>query len=208
MRQEVTDQPSDDELVDRPESWPVHESEDIWRGSTPFAVRRDLISVPGDTRRFWRLVLEHPGAVVILAVDAEERALVLKQYRHPAGLRFVELPAGLLDKPGEDPLGAARRELLEEGGIEAGEWVHLNGIHNSPGFSSERIDIYLARELRDVGRGDFELEHEEADMTVHWVPVDELVRAVLEKRATDGPLATAVLTYALTHGRQAGFSPR
>ncbi|CAA9396927.1 MAG: ADP-ribose pyrophosphatase [uncultured Nocardioidaceae bacterium] len=163
----------------------------------------DTVSHPSGGEPFQRLVLEHPGAVVILAVDDDGRALVLKQYRHPAGLRFVELPAGLLDKPGEDPLEAARRELLEEGGLEAGEWVHLNGIHNSPGFSSERIDIYLARDLRSVGRGDFELEHEEADMTLHWVPVDDLVRAVLEKRATDGPLATAVLTYALTYGRSA-----
>lgn len=193
--------------MDRPERWPVHESEDIWRGSTPFAVRRDLVSVPGRDGTFWRLVVEHPGAVVVLAVDADGRALVLRQYRHPASMRFVELPAGLLDKPGEDPLEAARRELLEEGGIEAGEWIHLNGIHNSPGFSSERIEIYLARELRPADRGDFEAEHEEADMSRHWVPVDDLVEAVLDKRLTDGPLATAVLTYALTHRRTATASP-
>jgi 8-oxo-dGDP phosphatase len=202
----VTGDAPDDELVDRPERWPVHESEDIWRGSTPFAVRRDLVSVPGGSERFWRLVLEHPGAVVILAVDDEERALVLRQYRHAAGHRFVELPAGLLDQPGEDPLEAARRELREEGGLEAGEWVHLHHLHNSPGFSSERIDIYLARDLRPVDRGDFVPENEEADMSMHWVPVDELVRAVLDKRLTDGPLATALLTYALT-GRRPDRSP-
>ena len=190
----------DEQLVDRPESWPVHESEDIWRGGTPFAVRRDLVSVPGHEETFWRLVVEHPGAVIILAVDDQERALVLHQYRHPAGTRFVELPAGLLDQPGEDPLEAARRELREEAGLEAAQWVHLNGIHNSPGFSSEHIDIFLARELDPVGRGDFALEHEEADMTLHWVPVDDLVEAVLAQRATDGPLAVAVLTYALTRG--------
>lgn len=191
-------------LVDRPESWPVHESEDIWRGTTPFAVRRDLVSAPGRAERFWRLVVEHPGAVVVLAVDDEERALVLEQYRHPAGLRFVELPAGLLDEPGEEPIEAARRELLEEGGVEAGEWVHLSTIHNSPGFSSERIHLYLARDLRPGDRGDFRAEHEEADMTLHWVPVADLVRAVIEKRATDGPLVVAVLTYALTGGAPPG----
>jgi ADP-ribose pyrophosphatase len=159
------------------------------------------VSAPGNDETFWRLVLEHPGAVVILAVDAEDRALVLRQYRHAAELRFVELPAGLLDQPGEDPLQTAQRELLEEGGVEAGEWVHLNHLHNSPGFSSERIDIYLARDLRPADRGDFEPAHEEADMSVHWVPVDDLVRAVLDKRLTDGPLTTAVLTYALTRAR-------
>ena len=202
----MTDHPSDDELVDRPESWPVHQSEDIWRGSTPFAVRRDLVSVPGDDDRFWRLVVEHPGAVVVLAVDDQERALVLKQYRHAAGLRFVELPAGLLDRPGEDPLATARRELLEEVGVEAAEWRHLNAVHNSPGFSSEHIDVFLARDLRQVDRGDFAPEHEEADMTVHRVPVDDLVEAVLTKRVTDGPLAIAVLTYALTRDPVTGPS--
>jgi 8-oxo-dGDP phosphatase len=191
-------------LEDTPERWPVHASEDIWRGSTPFAVRRDLVSVPGEDERFWRLVLEHPGAVVVLAVDDDERALVLRQYRHAAGHRFVELPAGLLDQPGEDPLDAARRELAEEGGIEAGVWVHLNHLHNSPGFSSETIDVYLARDLSPADRGDFEAEHEEADMTVAWVPVDDLVQAVLDKRLTDGPMATALLTYALTRGRSPG----
>ena len=197
----MTEDPSSDGLVDRPECWPVHESEDIWRGGSPFAVRRDLVSVPGHEETFWRLVVEHPGAVVVLAVDDDERALVLHQYRHPAGMRFLELPAGLLDQPGEDPLEAARRELREEAGLEAGEWVHLSSLHTSPGFSSAHIDIFLARELSQVGRGEFALEHEEADMTVHWVPVAQLVDAVLEQRATDGPLAVAVLTYTLTRDR-------
>lgn len=190
-------------LEDQPESWPVHQTEDVWRGSMPFAVRRDLVSVPGQEERFWRLVVEHPGAVVILAVDEDERALVLRQYRHPAALRFVELPAGLLDRPGEDPLEAARRELLEEGGLEAEHWVHLNAIYNSPGISSERIDIYLATGLRHVpDRGGFEPEHEEADMSLHWVPVEALIDAVLLHRLTDGPLATAVLTYAVRARRE------
>ena len=68
------------------------------------------------------MVVEHPGAVVILAVDDSgdtEQVMVLRQYRHPSNLRFVELPAGLLDVPGEDPVVAARRELLEEAGLEA-----------------------------------------------------------------------------------------
>jgi 8-oxo-dGTP pyrophosphatase MutT (NUDIX family) len=203
-QQVVTNDPGhlgDDELVDRPESWPVHGSEDIWRGSTPFAVRRDLVSLPGQEATFWRLVLEHPGAVIILAVDDEERALVLRQYRHAVGLRLVELPAGLLDKPGENPLEAARRELLEEGGLEAEEWVHLNHVFNSPGFSTEVIDVYLARGLRPGDRQGFALEHEESDMTVDWVPVDDLVQAVLDKRLTDGPMATALLTYTLNRAR-------
>jgi 8-oxo-dGTP pyrophosphatase MutT (NUDIX family) len=185
-----------DGLEDVAESWPVERSEDLYRGGAPFAVRRDLVRSRDGGEAFWRVVVEHPGAVVILAVDDEERALVLRQYRHPTGMRLVELPAGLLDKPGEDPVQAAKRELLEEAGVEAAEWLHLDTLHQSPGIMSERIEIYLARDLREVpDRAGFEPEHEEADMTVHRVPVDDLVEGVLAKRLTDGPLATAVLTY-------------
>src|SRR5689334_13513385 len=91
--------PSD--LVDEPQGWPVHGSEDVWRGSAPFAVRRDEVTLPAGGERFGRVVVEHPGAVVVLALDEDDRALVLKQYRHPIGMRMVELPAGLLDQPDE-----------------------------------------------------------------------------------------------------------
>jgi ADP-ribose pyrophosphatase len=186
-------------LTDEPEAWPVHGSEEVWRGSAPFAVRRDQVSRPGHDEQFGRLVVEHPGAVVVLAVDEREQVLVLRQYRHPAGVRFVELPAGLLDVPGEDLVVAARRELREEALLVAEEWELLNTLYPSPGLSAERIDIFLARGLSAASRpDDFEPRHEEADMTRHWVPVDDLVEAVLARRLTDGPLALAVLTYALT----------
>ncbi len=190
---------------DEPEHWPVHASTDVWRGSAPFAVRRDEISRPGHPDEvFGRVVVEHPGAVVILAVDDSgdtEQVMVLKQYRHPSNLRFVELPAGLLDVPGEDPVVAARRELLEEAQLEAEEWTPLNTLYPSPGLSAERIEVYLARGLSAAeDRGGFEPAHEEADMTTHWVPMAELVAGVLARRLTDGPLALAVLTYELTRG--------
>ena len=193
-----------EELADQPEEWPVHQTEDVLRGDMPFAVRSDVVSRPGHQERFARMVVEHPGAVVVLAVDDEERVLVLRQYRHAVGQRLVELPAGLLDEPGEEPVEAARRELLEEAGVEADHWLHLNHLRSSPGFSSERIDVFLARGLRAADRGDFEARHEEADMTVHWVPVADLVRAVLEQRVTDGPLVSAVLTYAVAHAPGTG----
>lgn len=185
------------EPADRPESWPVHDSTEVWAGAAPFSVRRDQISVPGHPEeKFGRLVLDHPGAAVVLAVDDQERALVLHQYRHPAGMRFVELPAGLLDEPDEDPLDAARRELHEEGMLVAETWTHLLGCYPSPGLSSERIEIYLARDVTPApDRGAFEPAHEEAEMTSSWVPVADLVRGVLDGRLTDGPLALAVLAY-------------
>jgi 8-oxo-dGTP pyrophosphatase MutT (NUDIX family) len=194
--------------TDEPEHWPVHASEDIWRGSAPFAVRRDEISRPGHPDDvFARVVVEHPGAVVVLAVDDSgdaEQVMVLRQYRHPSNLRFVELPAGLLDVPGEDPVVAARRELLEEAGLEAAEWTPLNTLYPSPGISAERIDVYLARGLSEApDRGGFQPAHEEADMTTHWMPMADLVAGVLERRLTDGPLALAVVTYELTRGSRA-----
>ena len=187
---------------DTPERWPVHDVEEIWDGAAPFSVRRDTISTPErPDQRFGRLVLEHPGAVIVLAVDEQERALVLHQYRHPAGTRFVELPAGLLDVPDEDPLEAARRELQEEGLLLADHWTHLLSVHPSPGFSSERMEMYVATGLHEAPhRGeDFEAEHEEADMTTSWVPVDDLVEGFLAGRLTDGPLGLAVMAYRLRH---------
>ena len=188
-------------VADRPESWPVHASADVLRGGAPFAVRRDEVGLPGGgDATFSRVVIEHPGAVVVLAVDDQERVLVLQQYRHAVRSRLVELPAGLLDVPGEDPLVAARRELLEEAGLEAEQWEHLSSLHSSPGFTDECIHTYLARGLRDVpDRGGFQLEHEEADMTVHWVPVGELLEAVEAGRVSDAPLVIAVLAYTLRH---------
>lgn len=187
---------------DVPETWPVHEVEQIWDGPAPFSVRRDVISRPDHPDvRFGRLVVEHPGAVIVLAVDEQERALVLHQYRHAASTRFVELPAGLLDQPDEDPVEAARRELQEEGLLLADHWEHLVSVHPSPGFSSERMELYLASGLHEAPhRGeDFELHHEEADMTTSWVPVHDLLEGFLAGRLTDGPLGLAVMAYRLRH---------
>jgi 8-oxo-dGTP pyrophosphatase MutT (NUDIX family) len=185
------------DLSDRPESWPVHEVEDIWSGPAPFSVRRDTVSRPADPgTTFGRLVLEHPGAVVILALDDQERALVLHQYRHPVGARLVELPAGLLDVEGEDPLVAARRELREEALLLAERWTHLFTTYSSPGLSSETIAYYVAQGLSPApDRDGFEPEHEEADMTMEWVPLADLLDAVRDGRVANGPTAHAVLGY-------------
>jgi 8-oxo-dGDP phosphatase len=182
--------------ADRSESWPVVSSHDLFRDEWVVALRSDTVRRPGhEHEHFRRLVLEHPGAVTVLAVDDDERALVLHQYRHPVGQRFVELPAGLRDDAGETPLATAERELLEEAELRASVWEHLLTTYPSPGISSERIEIFLARGLSPAHRGGFEPTHEEADMTTAWVPVDELVDAVLSSRVTDGPLGLAVLAY-------------
>ena len=188
---------ADDRPRDRPETWEVRASEDVWRGDAPFSVRRDLVVAPGSPESFGRLVLQHPGAVVVLAVDDQDVALVLSQYRHPVGMSLVELPAGLLDVPGEDPIVTAQRELVEETGVRAARWTHLLSTYSSPGLSSELIHYFLAEELVEVpDRDGYEPTHEEAHMTVHRVPVADLVGAVLAGELADGPLAQAVLAYA------------
>lgn len=101
-----------EDLEDIPTSWPVVDSSDLHRDGWVVALRADRIRSPdADEEPFRRLVLEHPGAAVVLAVDEDDRVLCLRQYRHPAQHRFVELPAGLLDDEDEDPLDVARREL-------------------------------------------------------------------------------------------------
>lgn len=188
---------------DVPESWPVASSEDLHRDGWVVALRADRINRPGheDEEPFRRLVVEHPGAAVVLALDEEERALVITQYRHPAKRRFVELPAGLIDYPGEDPLDVAVRELREEVAHEAAEWTPLLSTYASPGLTEEIHHFFLARGLTATDRDGFELEHEEAEMSIHWVPFEELIEAVLSGRATDSPVVQAVLAYAALKSR-------
>jgi 8-oxo-dGDP phosphatase len=186
------------ELGDVAESWPVDESTDLFRDDWVMALRVDRIRRPHDPEGepFRRLVLEHPGAVIVLALDDEDRVCCLRQYRHPVRRRFVELPAGLCDVDGEDPLEVARRELREEAGLEAGDWVGLTATYSSPGISSELMHFYLARDLATIDRGDFVLEHEEADMETLWVDFEELFAAALDGRLRDGPIVQAVLLVA------------
>ncbi len=197
------------ELGDAAESWPIDESTDLFRDDWVMALRVDRIRRPDDPEGepFRRLVLEHPGAVIVLALDDEDRVCCLRQYRHPVRRRFVELPAGLCDVDGEDPLEVARRELREEAGLEAGDWVGLTATYSSPGISSELMHFYLARDLATVDRGDFVPEHEEADMERLWVDFEELLAAALDGRLRDGPIVLAVLLVAAkgyAGGRRAG----
>ena len=182
-----------DPLTDVPAAWPVESSTDHYRGDWVMAFREDTVTSPSGGEPFPRLVLEHPGAVVVLAVDEQERAVCLRQYRHPAQRIFVELPAGLCDVAGEDPLDVARRELAEEVGLRAGDWTRLASTYSSPGISQELMHFFLARGLTEVGRGDFVPEHEEAEMEVLRVPVAELRAAVLDGRVQDAPVALALL---------------
>ncbi len=109
-----------------------------------------------DGRRARRDVAVHPGAVAIVAVDPEDRVLLVRQYRHPAGRALLEIPAGTLDRDPasgatEDPDVAARRELEEETGYRAGHWERLTDFWTAPGFATERMFLYLATDLTLAG---------------------------------------------------------
>lgn len=194
----------DHAVRDRPESWPVVRTEVLHRDHWVVGLRADFLHAPNQPEPvFRRLVLEDPGAVMVLAIDERDRVVVLRQYRHPVEHRVVQLPAGLLDVAGEDPVAAAQRELVEEAGIQAERWQHLTTTWPSPGISDETHAVFLARGLREVGRGDFEPDAEEADMSVERVPFEELLTAVLDGGVHDGPMALALTAYdaAVRRGR-------
>ena len=182
-------------------SWPVVERRDLHRDDWVVALREDVITRPGHDEHFSRVSLEHPGAVVVLAVDDHERVMCLRQYRHTSQHEFVELPAGLRDAGDEPAVETAKRELREEVELEAADWRPLLSTFASAGISDEVHDIFLARGLSHAPRGDFEMRHEEAEMEPFWVPMSELLEAVLEGRVRQGPLAQAVLAYAVLQQR-------
>jgi len=167
----------------------VVSSEAVFEGRV-WDVRRDEFEYGDD--RIVREYVDHPGAVAVLAIDDEERVLLIQQYRHPIRSRDWELPAGLLDIEGEDPLAAAQRELQEEVDLAAAEWTRLAEFHTSPGGSDELIRVYEARHLTETDA--FARTDEEADIVTRWVDLEEVVGAVLEGRLKNSILTIAVLT--------------
>lgn len=121
----------------------------------------------------------HPGSVAVLALDDEGRVLVLRQYRHPVRHRLWELPAGLLDVPGENPLHAAQRELFEEAYCKAGQWRVLVDFYTSPGGSDEALRLFLATGLSEADGERYAAHGEELELETAWVPLEELVGLVL-----------------------------
>lgn len=150
------------------------DSETIYVGNI-FALRADEIRMPGGNIAK-REVVEHYGAVGIVALDDHDNVAMVYQYRHPIGRRLWELPAGLLDSDGEAPHITAARELEEEAGLAATDWRVLADLVSTPGFTDESVRVYLATGLRDVERP--EAHDEEADLTLKWIPLDEAVRMV------------------------------
>ena len=146
--------------------------------------------------------VSHPGAVAVIALNDAGEVLLINQYRHPVREYLWEIPAGLLDVPGEAKLEAAKRELLEETGYIAAEWSDLIEFHTTPGGNNETIAIFLAKGLRHQGH-DFELEGEETDMDLAWVPLEEAVSSVLTSQMRSPSAAVGLMALALKLGIKA-----
>ena len=198
--QEVTDQLSPHEVT---------ASEVVWSGRIVDMVKDHVIVVEGQdpvVREYTR----HPGAVAVVVLRGEsggEEILLERQYRHPVKAELWEVPAGLLDIPGEDPRLAAERELAEEADLVADRWDVLVDYFTSPGGSTEPLRIFLARELRDADEA-FEREDEEATMEYAWVSLDDALTMVLDGRLHNPSAVIGVLaTHAARARRWGGLRP-
>ncbi|HET6354345.1 MULTISPECIES: NUDIX hydrolase [unclassified Streptomyces] len=179
-------------IKDTPEQWQVVATATPFRGNKT-SVRTDDVVMPDGTvaRRDYQV---HPGSVAVLALDDAGRVLVLRQYRHPVRHKLWEIPAGLLDVPGENPLHAAQRELYEEAHVKAEDWRVLADVYPTPGGCDEAVRIFLARDLSEAEGERFEVSEEEADMELARVPLQELVHGALAGDLHNNCLIVGVLS--------------
>ncbi|MBV8740462.1 MAG: NUDIX hydrolase [Sinobacteraceae bacterium] len=150
-------------------------------------VTTDEVVLPNGHRTVLEVV-HHPGGAAVVALDAQQRVCLLKQYRYVADGWLWELPAGKLE-PSEPPLVTAQRELLEEAGVSAGQWHSLGSVLSSPGVFGEVLHLYLARDLRPATSA-----HEHAEVIeVHWVTLEEAFRWSLDGTIRDAKSVIGLL---------------
>ena len=180
------------EIADAAGSWPIVEHTLLGHGVIQDFVRDRVETPSGET--MVRDYLAHTGAVGVIALDAHERVLVVRQYRHPVSFTMLEPPAGLLDVGGENWLAAAQRELAEEAEVQASDWRVLVDYTTSPGCLQESLRVYLARGLSPAARPEgFALEGEEAHMDVVLVGLDDLVDAIFAGRVQNPTMVVGAL---------------
>ncbi len=173
-------------------------SSEILHTGKIFALRIDHVRMPGG-KVVTREVVEHFGAVAIVAMDDEGRIPLVYQYRHPFARRLWELPAGLLDVADEAPHLAAARELHEEAGLRAESWQVLVDLDSAPGFSDESVRVFLATGLTEVERP--EAHDEEADMTLQWCPIADAAHRIFSGEIVNSLAVGGILAaYAVRQG--------
>ena len=149
-------------------------------------VTYDVAEVDG--KEAWREVVHHLGASAVVAIDEENRIIMEKQFRYALNDYLLEIPAGKLDA-GEDPLVCAKRELEEETGIIASEWISLGTIATSPGFCNEVIHLYVAKGL---SKGEIHWDEDEY-VEVERYTFDELLQRIKEEKIKDSKSLSALL---------------
>ncbi len=149
-------------------------------------VTYDIADVNG--KEAWREVVHHPGASAVVAIDEDNRIIMEKQFRYALNDYLLEIPAGKLDA-GEDPLVCAKRELEEETGIIASEWIGLGTIATSPGFCNEVIHLYVAKGL---SKGEIHWDEDEY-VEVERYTLDELLQCIKEETIKDSKTLSALL---------------
>ena len=170
----------------------VADTEIAYRGRV-ISVRRDMVRMPdGETSQ--RDVVVHPGSVGVVALDEQERVVMVRQYRHPIGEPLWELPAGILDIPGEPASVAAARELAEEAGLRAGRYDLLVDVYSSPGMTDEAYRLFLARDLTEIPAAERHVGiHEEAEMGVTRIALSEAVARVQRGEITNAMAVIGLL---------------
>ncbi len=162
-------------------------SEEIFDGIV-LHVKRDTVRLPNGHSAI-RELIRHIGAVCVIPVLDNGDVIMERQYRYPIDRVILEIPAGKLDAAGEDRLSAAQRELREETGYTAEEWINIGDFHAAPAYSDEYITMYMARGLR---RGDRHLDEDEF-LDVHTIPLKELVEEVMAGRISDAKTQVCIL---------------
>jgi ADP-ribose pyrophosphatase len=158
-------------------------------------VRVDTVRMP-DGADVEREVVVHADSVAVVAFDSARRVLLIQQYRHPLRTELWELPAGLRDQDGESAEATARRELLEEAGVQASSWAVLVQLHPTPGMSDEAVSVYLATDLTFPGRP-ADAAAEEATLEQRWVSVADACDEIFNGRITNGHTVAGLLALAV-----------
>ena len=190
-----------DGVVTDPRTHPTTSTRTAFEGKV-VSVRQDEVQM-SDGACEHRDVVVHPGAVGVIAIDNEDRIVMIRQYRHPVRRYLWEVPAGIKDVTDEPPLETARRELAEEAGLQAGRWDRLLDFFASPGGSNEEITVFLARELSETDRPeDFVASAEELDLEVRRVPLDDALVAVQAGRIRNSIAVAGILAAALARASE------